>query len=100
MSDLQIITNNVPRFTVDGYELTESERKEFDYYKDPEDLDDATFFRYKGNVYDLGEAMRLKHTPPGVFEGWDGYYVESIFSGVLVKFVDDGEQVIVGHYYS
>ena len=69
------------------------ERKEFNYL---ENIDEGTFFRFKGNVYDLRECMRCNNQ----FPGWDGYYSESAFSGVLVKLVDAGEKVIVGQYFS
>jgi hypothetical protein len=99
MSDkLTIKTNNVPRYTVDGYELSPKERKDFDYYK-PDDLDCATFFRYRGNVYDVAEFMRVDGIAE--FKGWHGYSSDSYFSGILIKFPeDDQESVIVATYYS
>ena len=54
-----IRTNNVPRFVVDAYELTLAERAEFDYLNwDAIDAgeDSASFFRFKGTTYDLGEV--------------------------------------------
>ena len=84
---LEIRTNNVPRFTIDDFDLTEKERAEFNY-----DLGGRTFFRFKGNVYDLWEFTRCGDQ----FPGWDGYMSDSVFSGVLVKLVDEGEKVIVG----
>lgn len=105
---ITIRTNHVPRFTVYGFDLTDEERKEFDYFRSPGDTDEdfnealdcGTFFRYKGWVYDLGEAVRINRYSPEEFEGWDGYYGETYFSGVLVKLVDAGEKVIVGQYFS
>ena len=49
-----IKTNNVPRATFNGDDLTDKEKADFDYYA-PEELCDALFFRYKGNVYDVDE---------------------------------------------
>jgi hypothetical protein len=99
MSDLTIITNNVPRFTVDAYELTLEERKEFNYLN-WEAIEageaSATFFRYKGEVYDLGEFMSPSW---GRLRGWHGYRSDSFFSGIVVRFVDD-ESIVVGRYYS
>ena len=48
-----IKTNNIPRAVFSGYDLTDKEKAEFDYYS-PEELCCALFFRYKGNVYDIG----------------------------------------------
>lgn len=98
-SELKVITNNVPRDIVEGYELTPEERKEFDYVDFAAieaGNDSASFFRYQGRVYDLGEFM----TTSGVeFPGrWDGYQSDSYFSGILVRYVDEFERVIVGRY--
>ena len=98
---LSIITNHQPRFTIPGYDLTAKERAEFDYYTEQE-LEEATFFRYKGNVYDLGEFMRCEmngYDQPA-WSRWDGYYSESAFSGVLIKFTPDSDSVIVARYMS
>lgn len=87
-------TNNVPRPILYGYELTPKERLEFDYLEG-EDLDYATFFRYKGNVYHLGDCMRVEPMN-SLCQGWDGYFGESFFSAVVVRFTPDHEQVVVG----
>jgi len=96
---LTIITNNVPRFTVDAYELTPAERRDFDYL-DWDAIDrgesGATFFRYRGNLYDLSEILAA----PGSLAPWEGYASDSYFSGIVVRFTNDSEEVIVGRYYS
>ncbi len=88
---MKIKTNNQPRDILSWYDLTPAEQKEFDYLEEGE----GSFFRYKGCVYDLGEAMRIE----GV-AGWQGYYSGTAFSGVLVRYTSDCEQVIVGSYFS
>lgn len=98
---MKIITNNVPRNTIDAYELTEKERQEFDYL-DWEAIDEGNesgplFFRYKCQLYNTGEFMR---TESEELKDWQGISADGYFSGVLVKFSDDMEQVIVGRYYS
>ena len=99
MSDsLRIFTNNIPRPIVYGYELTDKEREDFDYYDNDEILD-AMFFRYKSQVYDLGEFMRLDRYSPFP-KIWHGYMSDSYFSGVLVRYTDDQDNVIVGWYCS
>jgi len=96
---LSIYTNNQPRHTVCGYELTEEERKEFDYYT-PDMLDTATFFRYKKMVYDLGEFMwcNLNGQDQPSWARWDGYLSDTYFSGILVRICRDGDSVVVARY--
>lgn len=98
---LTIKTNNVPRPIIRAWVLTNKEREEFDYLDwaaIDDGRDDADFFRYKGQLYDLGEFMRTPNS--GDFDSWDGYRSDSFFSGLLVKFANDFEDVIVGRYCS
>ena len=99
---MEIISNNKPRFIIYGFELADKEKEQFDYL---EDIDQCSFFRYKGNLYDMGEFMRIdKSTAPHPqrkgWEDWDGYSSDSYFSGILVQYASDYESVIVGRYYS
>lgn len=95
---MEVISNYHARPTFYGWELTEKERKEFDYYND-EEIKTAEFFRFKGEIYDLAQFMydRQNH-----FHGWDGYMNDSFYSGVLVKYPDDPntEGIIVGWFIS
>ena len=106
--DLTITTNNVPRDLLSCFDLTDKERAEFDYIEDMGDAIDR-FFRYRGNVYDSHEFVRIelasKRTNPyclGVWEedspllNWDGYQSDSMFSGIVVRYCEDYERVIVG----
>lgn len=100
MSNLTIRTNNKPRPIIDAYELTEKKRLEFDYLDwQSIDLgeDSASFFRYKGQIYDLGEFMRVEADSP--LSSWDGYASDSYFSGLVAKFTEDRDHVIVGQYF-
>ena len=92
---MNIKTNNVPREVINSWDLTEKELKDFDYL-DPEDS--GAFFRYKGQVYDLGEFMRIDSTQRAGWERYDGYSSDSFFSGLLVRYVDDCERVVVALY--
>ena len=90
---MKITTNHQPRQLLYGYELPETQRKEFDYIPD-EDFDHHDFFLYKGNYYDPSEFM----LPPQPFANdWDGYSADSYFSGVLIKYTTD-DRIIVGRY--
>ena len=103
MSDeLRIVTNNVPRDVLYDYELTADERAEFDYLKwdaIERGEDSATFFRYKGRLYDLGEFMTTRGMPEfSPLVKWDGYHSDSFFSGIVVRYVEECERVIVGTF--
>lgn len=109
MADVVIRTNNVPRDLIDAWELSPKERAEFDYidWQAIEDgRDSATFFRYKGVLYDLGEFQRVHERGGPVcvpfsyspFASWDGYMSDSFFSGLVIRLVDNGERCIVGRY--
>jgi len=105
MTDTMTIkTNNVPRDVLHWWDLTDVERAEFDYLDFDTAQSDASFFRYRGNVYDLGEFSRIDktvapHPQRQGWEAWDGYHSDSYFSGILVKYVQDFERVIVATYY-
>ena len=53
---MEIITNNQPCFIIYGFELSDKEKEQFDYL---DNIDECSFFRYKGELYDLGEFMRV-----------------------------------------
>jgi hypothetical protein len=104
VSDVTIITNGVPRDILDAWELSPEERADFDYL-DWDAIergeDSASFFRYKGETYDLGDIPAVDRRPgiETAFEGWDGVASDSFFSGILVRYVDEFERVIVGRFY-
>lgn len=113
MSDkITIRTNSVPRPLINGWELTEAERAEFDYHDwaaIDEGTDSAEFFRYRGDLYDLANFTRI--SSDGDLAGWEGVAADSFFSGTLIRFplVEpanrwhaaeyDYESVVVGTYY-
>lgn len=102
--NLRITTNHVPRDLVYGFELSPEERQEFDYYEGDE-LESHAFIRYRGEVYDPAEFMPVPRgtcAPDGIerLQAWDGYRSDSFFSGVVLRYVDDYERVIVGTYCS
>ena len=99
---MEIITDHKWRNLLFGYELTERERKEFDYLDDDELLVHS-FFRYRRRVYDVAEFIRVSppvapHPQRQGWENWHGYVSDSFFSGVLVRLSDDGEQYQAATY--
>jgi hypothetical protein len=95
---VSITTNHAPRDIILGYELTDKEREEFDYIDFTEDSCHE-FFRYRKELYDLSEFFLI---PDSLLElqGWDAYQSDSYFSGLVVRYVEDYERVIVGLYTS
>lgn len=101
---MTIKCNQVSREVLYWHDLSEKEQKEFDYLDSDDHRESASFFRYKGNVYDLSEFMRIDKSvaPHPQREGWerfDGYSSDSYFSGILVRYVYDNERVIVATYF-
>lgn len=98
----KVITNNRPRGVIDGWELTQKEREEFDYidWKGIEEgSESASFFRYQGQLYHLSEFERVSDAVRDQFDvEWDGVQTDSFFSGILVRYVENFERVIVGRY--
>lgn len=102
MTTFTIVTNNVPRDVLDAWELTAAERQEFDYlnWQAIEDgSDSASFFRYKGGLYDLGEFTAWDNPASPTREKWDGFRSDSFFSGLVVRYCEDFERVVVGRCY-
>ena len=99
MADLtkdDIRTNNVPRDILYWHDIPESDRNDFDYITD---TDDANFFRYKDSYYDLAEFISCSSLPDfSPLKDWDGYCSDSFFSGIVVKYANHYESVIVGYY--
>lgn len=101
MSDLRITTNHHERPIVEAYELTADERAEFDYV-DWSAVDrgeaSASFVRYRGELVDLSEFEVWDNPASPTRMGWHGVRPDSYFSGLVVRYSDDYEYVIVGRY--
>ena len=70
---------------------------QFDYL-DEEEFDSRPFVNYKGYWYDLAEFMRVD--PRSELCKWQGYSSDSYFSGVVIRYVEDNERVVMGTYLS
>jgi hypothetical protein len=100
---LTIITNNVPRDVIDGWELSADERAEFDYIDWPaveRGEESASFVRYRGELYDLGEFVWWDNPDSPCRRRWDGVRSDTFFSGTVVRYVDNCERVVVGRFYA
>lgn len=105
MSELKIISNHHKIPILYWFELTDKEKIESDWIEsNQDDPDDFKFFRYKGNIYCLSDFMRIDNNDD--LKSWDGYFSDSFFSGVLVKwYIDefnqlDSDYIIAGWYMS
>jgi len=95
---MKIKTNHHFRDVLYWHDLEPSEQSELsDSY---DSVEESTFFRYRGQVYDLGEfEAYLSARGNGAHElvhDWDGYHSKSYFSAVLVKYSEDYDAVKVG----
>ena len=92
---MKIKTNNQFRPVLYWQDLEANEQSSlFDSY---DTVEESTFFRYRGLVYDLGEFMSARgNGAHELVNEWDGYHNDSYFSAVLVKYSDDGDAVKVG----
>ena len=99
---MTIKTNYRPRDIIHFWDLTEKEQKEFDYLDTEDRQNDAQFVRYRNWVYDLSdfEGSTRGLGAPKEFAGWDQYQSDSFFSGILIRYVNDFEQVVCATYYS
>jgi len=102
---MKITTNHNRLRILDSWDLTVKEAEQFDYLdwdKLREGTDSASFFRFKGEVYDLGEFQRITQNDYSEIKDWDGYLSDSYFSGMLVKYAKDednrDDMVIVATY--
>ena len=99
---LTIKTNNVPRNYSYGSDFNGKERQEmleqFDYLE--EFFNISRFVNYKGYWYDLSQFLFTKGDSELEDSGWEGYSSDSFFSGVVVRYVENDEQVVMGTYFS
>ena len=94
-----VTTNGHARNIICWWDLSDKERAELKYVT--EDAQDWwQGFRYKGWVYNLGEFTSLSAMgcPKSLKKDWHGIKTETFFSGIVVRYANDYESVIVGSY--
>lgn len=104
MANLTIKTNNQPRELLARFELPAKAQEDFDYMTD-DDACSPRIVKYRGQYYDVNEFTRTPHDEVArqnlnSLANWDGYQSDSYFSGIVLRYVDDCERVVVGTYYS
>lgn len=106
---ITITTNGHARELIAYAELTDKERSEFDYIADEESWD-YRFARYRGNVIDVSDMRAIMVSPAfqsfGVnvapespLAAWHGVASDSYWSGIVVRYCDDNEHVVIGRYF-
>jgi hypothetical protein len=101
MTSLKVTSNYKPREALCWHDLTDKEKKKFDYLDSEEKQSEASFFRYRKWVYDMGEFMLIPHGSELHDRGWQGFASDTYFSGVCFKYCDKKcEAFIVGSFYS
>jgi hypothetical protein len=94
-----ITTNHQQRELLSLCELPASVAAEFDYVTE-DDSYSPRFVKYRGEWYDVNDSQYAGGLGfPDELKRWDGIQTESFFSGVLFKYSDDYEHVIVARYY-
>lgn len=102
---LQVITNHHEHDILYWWELTPSEKREFDWIeRNGANPDEYEFFRYRGNAYCTSDFMPIENNAD--LKDWDGYVSDSYFSGIVIKYARedwggiDPDHVICGLYLS
>ena len=110
---LNIRTDHIPRTLLTWHELPEAMQKEFDYIT-PDQQDSPRFVKYKGQYYDAIDTQRIVVertnasrmgwemyvTPEEPLAAWHAIASDSFFSGMVFRFDEDFEKVVVGVYTS
>jgi hypothetical protein len=60
------------------------------------EFDGSEFILYRKRWYHISEFMRSEKMIPE----WHGYLADSMFSGVVIRISDDGENYMVGTFLS
>src|SRR5271169_6117438 len=94
-------TNNKWRLLINWQDLTVGEQEEFDWINTEEKQSDASFFRYRKNVYCLDMFMLFGKDQMNIAKGWQAYHSDSYFSGIVIKInPDDNEEIMIGTFFS
>lgn len=99
MSDIRIRCNNIPRPLMYWSDLTDKEREE--WLPTHSDDDGLVWFRYRGEVYYLGDFTRAPKDIAAL--GFDDCQPMSHWDAIVVRYfdkdgyeLDGGDSIIVG----
>ena len=105
-----VTTNGHARELLAYAELTDKERADFDYITEDESWD-YRFARYRGSVIDVSDMQAITVSPASLSFGvnvapesplaaWHGLASDSYWSGIVVRYCDDNEYVVIGCYFN
>ena len=98
---MNVITNNKPRMLLTWAELPEGiGESEFDYVEDGGGRHEPRFFKYRGAWYDWYEFDYISDQPcyAPLRGKWTAVQTDSFFSGIVLRWFDEFNSVIVGRY--
>lgn len=94
---IEITTNNHPRDLLSFHDASAHKTfmpEWFDYLDDA-DKWSLRFVWYRGEWYDVGDFQRCDTS---ALKSWDGYAIDSLGTGVVVRYADEyGETVVMGN---
>lgn len=93
---MKIITDHKHREILHWFDLTEQEQAE--HKDDYDSIEDSSFVRYKGQLYDLYECMPFDDHADSELKEWDGYWGDTYFSSTLCKMIDS-DWVVMGRAF-
>ena len=93
---MKTVTNYQPRPVLYWHDLKTNEQEDLrGHYKG---IEESSFVRYRGTLYDLGEAMVYTHRG-ALKDDWDGYWGDTYFSAAVVRLCGD-DSVVMGMVFS
>lgn len=102
MPDITIRSNFHKIDILAGWQLSNKEKRQFYYYSSLSDLHEASFFRYRGRVYDMEEFSIFQDANrPDAFKNWEAYSNDTYSSGLVIRFAPDTnfECIQVGYWF-
>ena len=78
------------------FDLDDAQQAEQIEISGQEDAENGNYFIYADQVYAMADCMREESYTEAGAAGWGGSFSETAFSRLLVRLVDDNEDVMLG----
>lgn len=98
MSEMTVRTDHKWKHFLYSNELTKKEKEYFHWMKKC-DFESGIFLRYKKQIYNLSEFMRIDRGCTAFPGEWQGYCADSYFSGTLIEVSKCGESYKIASYW-